>query len=105
MLMLNTPLGRVSFFHSLPSLAECLPLFIIVSHRRRGGDKRKFKVLEDNDPTGFKSGKAKAAKKALHIEAVPFPRFSPDLNPLDFCIWAEIERRMAKNCPSKVAPL
>ena len=27
------------------------------------------------------------------------PRYSPDLNPLDFCIWADIEKRMLMGGP------
>ena len=31
-----------------------------------------------------------------------FPRYSPDLNPLDYSTWYEIERRMFENEPAKV---
>ena len=70
--------------------------------KKQHGHKRSYRVLEDNDPRGFKSGKAQSAKAELGITACPFPRYSPDLNPLDFAIWDEVERRMIKNAPKKV---
>ena len=36
--------------------------------------KRKFRVLEDNDPAGFKCRMGVDAKKASRIEASPFPK-------------------------------
>ena len=56
--------------------------------------KATWKVLEDNDPTGFKSSKGRDAKKECGIKAESLPRYSADLNPLDYCLWADIERRM-----------
>ena len=58
--------------------------------------------MEDNDPSGFKSNKAKEAKDECSIEAFPMPRYSPDLNPLDFSIWHAIETRMLTNAPKEV---
>ena len=66
------------------------------------GLKRKYRVLEDNDPTGYKSNKAKKVKQSLKIDAVQFPTYSPDLNPLDFSLWHEIDDRMQKNAPKAV---
>ena len=56
----------------------------------------KFRVLEDNDPTGYKSAKGIEAKRANGLEVFALPKRSPDLNPLDFSLWAEISRRMRK---------
>ena len=56
--------------------------------------KTTWKVLEDNDPTGFKSSKGAASKKECGIKAESLPRYSADLNPLDYSLWADIERRM-----------
>jgi len=64
--------------------------------RKNRGVKRTYKVLEDNDPSGYKSKKAIDAKKALGITAMAFPPYSPDLNPLDFYIWHEVETRAMK---------
>ena len=62
-------------------------------------DKKNPTIVEDNDPTGYKSGKAVAAKKHLKFKVMSLPRYSPDLNPLDFCIWENIETRMLKEGP------
>ena len=52
---------------------------------------------QDNDPAGYKSKKALDAKDSLGITALDFPRYSPDLNPMDFFLWEEVERRMTKS--------
>ena len=59
----------------------------------------KPRILEDNDPTGYKSSKARVAKKELGIEIVSLPRSSPDLNPLEFFLWSDVERRLKQNAP------
>jgi len=56
--------------------------------------KRSHKVLEDNDPTGYKSSAGEAAKRASNIQVFEIPCRSPDLNPLDYAIWAEVNKRM-----------
>ena len=61
-----------------------------------------WRVLEDNDPTGYKSGRGKVGKADVGIEAFAAPTRSPDLNPLDFSFWAEVNKRMRqqeKNWP------
>ena len=50
--------------------------------------------MEDNDPTGYKSTSALAAKLAAKIRVAEMPPRSPDFNPLDFNVWAEINRKM-----------
>ena len=92
--------GKVRMWHELPSawngeVAEKLyrgPM--IDTLRARRDHKRRYTILEDNDPVGYKSNKAKVAKLDFKIEPVRFPKYSPDLNPLDFYVWSEIERRM-----------
>lgn len=54
----------------------------------------KFTVLEDNDPSGFKSGLGVAAKADVGIDAFEIPKRSPCLNVLDYHIWAEVNKRM-----------
>ena len=54
----------------------------------------RWRVLEDNDPTGYKSGRGKAAKAGVGIQAFDLPKRSPDLNPLDFSFWAAVNKRM-----------
>ena len=51
---------------------------ILTALKKHRGLKRKYTVLEDNDPTGYKSNKAIAAKAAASIEAIEFPKYSPD---------------------------
>ena len=62
-------------------------------------------MLEDKDPTGFKSGLEETAKKAARIKAFVIPKRSPDLSVLDYAIWKFITRRMRsqehKSSPSK----
>ena len=57
--------------------------------------KRAYTIAEDNDPSGYKSGKGIEAKRAHGIQTVAWPRYSPDLNPLDYFFWAEVNRRMS----------
>jgi len=58
--------------------------------------KRSWTVLEDNDPTGFKSKKGVEAKEAAGIEVFEIPRRSPDLNVCDYALWKEINKRMRR---------
>lgn len=62
--------------------------------RQYPGVKGNWRVLEDNDPAGYKSAKAKDAKKASSITTLDLPKRSPDLNPLDFNFWAAVNRKM-----------
>ena len=62
--------------------------------RRAWPRKRSFSMLEDNDPTGFKSiagGKAKASAK---IRVLEIPKRSPDLSVMDYAIWKQGTRTM-----------
>ena len=74
------------------------PIMKILKKKR--GIKKSYLVVEDNDPTGYKSGKGRAAKKALCIKTVKWPRYSPDLMPLDFSLWQDVQRRMDASAPS-----
>ena len=56
--------------------------------------KRSFLLLEDNDPTGYKSNKAKDVKKVLGVNVLEIPKRSPDLNPLDYAFWSEVNKRL-----------
>ena len=58
--------------------------------------RRKWVVLEDNDPAGYKSSKALAAKTEVGIVTDDLPRRSPDLNVLDYALWHAINLRMRK---------
>jgi len=63
--------------------------------------KRRYSVLEDNDPVGYKSHEAQQAKASLGIEPIEFPTYSPDLNPCDYALWDEVERRLENQVPPR----
>ena len=65
--------------------------------------KRKWRVLEDNDPAGFKCRKGVEAKVAARIEPFDIPPRSPSLNVCDYALWSEINRRM-RACKARWAP-
>ena len=48
----------------------------------------------------FESNVALNAKKELEIRTIPWPRYSPDLMPLDFSLWEAIKEKMKGNAPS-----
>ena len=75
---------------------------IIRKLKEHRGSKRTYNLIEDNDPTGYKSSKAQAAKKAVGIKALPMPRYSRDLNHLDYSLWAAIEKRMIERAPKRI---
>lgn len=54
----------------------------------------KWIVLEDNDPAGYKSGKAMTAKRKAGVVTDDLPRRSPDLNVLDYSLWHTINMKM-----------
>ena len=56
--------------------------------------KGRFTVLEDNDPTGYKSKAGNAQKAASNIVTDDLPKRRPDLNVLDYSLWHEINVRM-----------
>ena len=56
--------------------------------------RRSWNVLEDNDPSGYKSSKGIQAKEAVHIKSFDIPKRSPDLSVCDYALWPEVNRRM-----------
>ncbi|CAK0909407.1 unnamed protein product [Prorocentrum cordatum] len=94
--------NKVRVWHYLPTLwcadAACdfYAGVLAPALRRCRKGRRAFRILEDNDPTGYKSKKAVDCKMGLKITPIKFPKYSPDLNPLDYFLWAEVNRRMAE---------
>ena len=94
---------RIVLWHYLPkkwngSVAEaCYRGPILRALKKHRGQDGPWKILEDNDPTGFKSSKSMRAKTELGIDTITFPRYSPDLNPLDFSLWDAIEEKLVKS--------
>jgi hypothetical protein len=100
--------GKIRVWHYLPKnawnakvAADCYRGPIIKALRRAHGPKKTFKILEDNDPQGYKTKSAAQAKKELGIHPIAFPKYSPDLNPMDYFVWDEVERRLEANAPKK----
>ena len=54
----------------------------------------KWTILEDNDPTGFRSKAGMQAKAETGIEVLQIPKRSPQLNMCDYALWKEVEKRM-----------
>jgi hypothetical protein len=69
---------------------------LLTSLKKAYPTKRKFSVLEDNDPTGFKAKKGHDAKDRAGIKVFTIPKRSPDLNVLDYAVWNQINRQMRK---------
>ena len=56
--------------------------------------RKRFTVLEDNDPSGFKSGMGESAKKEVGFRSFVIPKRSPCLKVCDYFLWYEVNRRM-----------
>ena len=74
--------------------ANCYRGPVMRALKKHCGEKDSYRILEDNDPSGYKTKIAEDVKKELGIKAIAFPRHSPDLNPLDFFLWDAIDRKM-----------
>ena len=55
---------------------------------------KSWTLLEDNDPTGFKSGLGIKAKAKANLKVFAIPKRSPDLNVCDYALWREVTRKM-----------
>ena len=51
-------------------------------------------LLEDNDPTGFRSKAGIKAKEEAGLDVLRTPKRSPQLNMCDYALWKEVEKRM-----------
>ena len=56
--------------------------------------KRQYALIEDNDPSGFKSKRGEAAKRAAKIQVLCLPKRSPDLSVMDYAIWKKVTQLM-----------
>lgn len=94
--------GRVLLWHVIDqswsgqTAADLYTGPLLKALRRTWPQKRVFKVLEDNDPTGFKSTKGERAKAGAGIQIFAIPKRSPDLNVCDYALWKEVYRRMRR---------
>ncbi|CAJ1406203.1 unnamed protein product [Effrenium voratum] len=62
--------------------------------RRASPELDRFVVLEDNDPSGYKSRAARDTKVEQRISVLEIPKRSPDVNPLDYGFWAHVNERL-----------
>ena len=74
--------------------AEMYSRHLAPALRKTHPTKKRFLLLEDNDPAGYKSNLGKDAKRAERIDVLPLPKRSPDLNPLDYGFWDCVNRRL-----------
>ena len=94
--------GRVLVWHDVGKVwsgAAAAELYEGPIHQalaRQWPTRREWTVLEDNDPTGFKSRKGEIAKQRSHIKIFTIPRRSPDLNVCDYALWKQINRTMRR---------
>ena len=69
--------------------------------KKKVGVKKTYTIAEDNDPTGYKSSKGKEAKRKVGIKPIEWPRYSPDLMPLDFSLWEDVLLGIIVECPPR----
>jgi hypothetical protein len=93
--------GKVLMWHTVPSgrwsgqaAADMYEKALRPCLEKAWVSKGRFTVLEDNDPTGFKSTKGREAKERARIDVFQIPPRSPDLSVMDYAIWKEVNRRM-----------
>ena len=55
---------------------------------------KKWVIIEDNDPAGFRAKKSIEIKKELKLEPIGLPPKSPDISPLDYSIWSHVLKTM-----------
>ena len=90
---------KVRVWYQLPSrwtaqaACDLYENIILKAMKKYRGEKSSYKLVEDNDPSGFKSKKALEKKKELKINTVPWPRYSPDVMPHDYWLWTEVLRQ------------
>ena len=95
--------GRMLMWHQVPNsrwngkaAASMYQTSLLPALKAAYPGRKRFQILEDNDPTGFKSKKGIAAKRTARLDVLEIPRRSPDLCVLDYAIWSEINRRMRR---------
>jgi hypothetical protein len=69
---------------------------VLPALKKRYTSRKRFVLLEDNDPTGNCSKRGVAAKREGKMEVLQIPKRSPDLNVLDYAVWSKVERMLRK---------
>lgn len=75
---------------------------LLLKARPLTSSRKRWHIVEDGDPAGFKSAAAMAAKKAARMETIDLPPYSPDLQPLDFSLWTQVEQKARAAIGNKV---
>ena len=81
--------GKIRFWHYVEGRWNALQAALMYQKLRKAltkafpSHKGPFTIIEDNDPTGYKSRRGMEAKKKLKIQTDDLPPRSPDLNVLD----------------------
>ena len=94
--------GRVRLWHEVgkkwtgKKAADLYKGPLLHALRRGWPTRRTWEVLEDNDPTGFKSKAGEAAKAESKICIFKIPERSPDLNVCDYALWKQVSRTMRR---------
>ena len=92
--------GKVLVWHTITGTWSGAVAADLYSHvitpalRKEHPGQTSFVILEDNDPTGNRSNAAKVAKSASKLRVLEIPKRSPDLNVMDYAVWAEVERKL-----------
>ena len=55
---------------------------------------KRFRIVEDGDRKGFQSGAGIESKTKNKLESWKLPPRTPQWQPLDFCLWTDIDKRM-----------
>ena len=92
--------GRIRFWHYVEGRWNAAQAELMYQKLHKAltkafpSHKGPFTIIEDNDPTGYKSRRGMEAKKKLKIQTDDLPPRSPDLNVLDYSLWHEINVAM-----------
>ena len=54
----------------------------------------RYKVLEENDPAGFRSKAGAQAKVEANVDTFEIPKHSPQLNMCDCWLWKAVDTKM-----------
>ena len=66
---------------------------VLTALQREYPHRRRFTILEDNDPTGFTSKAGVKAKEDSNLDVFEIPKHSPQLNVLDYYLWSAMNKR------------
>ncbi|CAE7511472.1 F52C9.6 [Symbiodinium pilosum] len=98
--------GKVVAVHEVKSRWNGQAAVTFYEALRRGLEracpgKLKYTILEDNDPTGYKSAKGRECRcqsegEAAKLDVMEIPKRSPDLSLLDYAVWKEVNQRLRR---------